>query len=102
ITSGTAALAATNRREKAESKRTGLDRTARSIVRTKIQSCVQWRNLLAITVEHQGRATMGLSDALLGGLAPSGVIDLGIDVGKEAIFARRVSVPARGRHLRHE
>src|SRR5664279_2349844 len=96
MASGTAALAATNRREKAVLNRTGLDRTARSIVRTKIQSCVKRRNLLAITVEHQRRATMRLSDALFSGLAPSGVIDLGIDVGKEPVFAWRVSVPAGG------
>ncbi len=58
--------------------------------------CIQPRHLFGIAVEHQRRAAAQLADAALGGLRPARVVDLGVDVGVEAVFVRGDRAPQGG------
>src|SRR5271165_336604 len=51
-------------------------------VHARVEGC----NLVAVTVVHQGRPLEELADAPLFGLAPAGMIDVGVHVGVEAVF----------------
>src|SRR5579871_6639718 len=73
-----------------------------SVVVVEIHAGVEAGHLLAVAVEHQGRATAFLANALFGGLAPAGMGMVGIHVRVEPILVRGIPVPTGGRLLRHE
>src|SRR4051795_12105828 len=65
----------------------------RSEVLAEVHPRVQRGDLVCIPVEHQSLTLEQLSDPPLTGLTPPGMIDLGIDVGVEAILVRCRNVP---------
>src|SRR6185503_12611089 len=67
------------------------------VVDMEVLSRVEARDLIAVAVEHERLAPARLTDALLGRLTPARVVVGWIDVGVEAVLARRVAVPARRR-----
>src|SRR6516162_344059 len=77
-------------------------RTVISVVGLEVEARIEAGDLLAITVEQQRGPSLGeqpvLADPPLGRLAPAGMIDRGVDVGIEAVFACVLQIP-RGRRL---
>src|SRR5438034_10165832 len=67
--------------------------SAISVVLAEIESGVQRSDLIAVAVEHDRPAAQELADAALGALAPSRMIDAGVDVRVEAVFVRRLLLP---------
>ncbi|ABA48737.1 hypothetical protein BURPS1710b_3740 [Burkholderia pseudomallei 1710b] len=66
-----------------------------------IHPAIHRRDPIAIAVEHQRlalrREEAVLADAPLGRLAPARMVDVRVDVRIEAVFVRRIRVPARRR-----
>src|SRR5882724_6335703 len=69
------------------------------MVLLQIHSVVHAGDLIAIAVEHESGAREDFAEAALLGLAPTGMVDIGIDVGVETIFRGRVAIPGRRRLL---
>src|ERR1044071_5456846 len=89
---------AMDRRSVLPSEKSERERDARraSEVLRQIHPGVKACHLAGVAVERQRLAASELADAALLGLAPARVIDRGIDVGIEAVLARRIAVPGRG------
>src|ERR1041384_8751422 len=64
-----------------------------------IHALGQGSDLGGIAVEGKGGAPSQVADAALGSLAPARMIDLGIDVGVEAVLVGGRAVPSRRRLL---
>ena len=67
-----------------------------------VHTGVELRDLLRISVEHQGRALPELAEATLPGLTPARVIHFGVHVRVETVLTRSRHGPGRGRHLFRE
>src|SRR5262249_26798306 len=64
-----------------------------SEILSQVHPGIEAGDLIAIAVEHQGRTLQEFADATLLRLAPAWMVDLGIDVGIEAVFVRGQGVP---------
>ena len=62
-----------------------------------IHSVVHAGDLIAVAVEDHRGPREDFAKAALLGLAPTGMVDIGIDVGVEAVFLRRVAIPGSRR-----
>src|ERR1051325_431688 len=67
-----------------------------------VHALIQRRDLVAVAIKRKRFALQEFSDAPLGRLAPARVIDLGVDVGIEAVLRRSGLHPGRGRRLLDE
>src|SRR5712671_1727602 len=68
-------------------------------VPAQVETLVQARDLGGVAIEHQRRLSRGekaAADVPLGGLAPARMVDLGVHIRIETIFARRRSRPGVG------
>src|SRR5262247_4052955 len=75
------------------------------VVGFKVEPRIETGDLLAITIEQQGRPPLheqsAFADPALRGLAPARVVDVGIDVGVKTVLAGVLQVPgAAGLSLR--
>src|SRR5260221_8665988 len=62
-----------------------------------IHSVVHAGDLVAVAVEDHRGPREEFAETAFPGLAPAGMVDIGIDVGVEAVFLRRVAIPGGGR-----
>src|SRR5690348_3695352 len=70
---------------------------SRLVILAQIHTGVEARDLVAVPIEHQSFVRLEpFREAALAGLAPARVIDLGIDVGIEAVLLGRIEVPRSG------
>src|SRR5262245_57319871 len=72
------------------------------VVASQIHTCVQGRDLIAVTVEHlrrDFRIEQTAAEASLTRLAPARMIDLRVHVRVEAVFLRIRDIPGRFRLL---
>src|ERR1700751_4539480 len=70
-----------------------------------IHAAVEAGYLVSVTVEHQSRLALikeRRADAPFGLLAPTGMVDVRIYIGIEAIFLGRHIIPRSGRLVRRE
>src|SRR4051794_9531529 len=58
---------------------------------------VEMGNLAGVAIEGECPSPTGLADALLGRLAPAGMIDVRVHIGVKPVFIGRTLVPSRGR-----
>src|SRR5215470_17486867 len=68
-----------------------------SVVLAQVHAGVELCNLISVAIEHQRRAAEKLSQPALLGLAPAGVIYVGVHVRVEAVFMRVGHIPGGGR-----
>src|ERR1039458_7476214 len=72
------------------------------VVLFEIHSVVQAGNLVAVTVEHQGRPLAEFPQPPLARLAPPRMVHLRIDVGVEPVLGRIGHIPRGGRLAAHQ
>src|SRR5208283_4017123 len=76
--------------------------TVRSEVLFQVHAGIQRRHLVAVAVVHQRGTLEELSDAPLFGLAPAGMVHVGVHIGIEAVLVGRRLRPGRGRLFFHQ
>src|SRR5271157_1931191 len=64
-----------------------------SVVLPQVHALVEGGDPIAVAVEGEGGAAAELAQAVLGGLAPAGMVDGGVHVGVEAVFPGVRQVP---------
>src|SRR5713226_4875291 len=62
-----------------------------------IHSVVHAGDLVAVAVEDHRGPREEFAETAFPGLAPAGMVHIGIDVGVEAVFLRRVAIPGGGK-----
>src|ERR1700738_1465613 len=67
------------------------------VILAQIHARVEAGDLIGVAVEHQGFMSFEeFGEAALASLAPAGMIDFGIHVGKEAVLLRGIEIPCGG------
>src|SRR5262249_44854930 len=73
-----------------------------SVVAPQVHARIERCDLVAVAVEHLRLPPQELADAAFGRLAPARMVDRGVDVGVEAVLARRLILPGVERLLLDE
>src|ERR1700680_2804623 len=73
-----------------------------SEILAQIHAGIERGHLVGIAVEHQGRTAQKFAQTALFGLAPAGVIDVGVHVRVETVLTRVRNIPSGRRFILHK